>query len=109
MERYSNYYPQVDSNMMELEINMHGSPVVIMSAYIPHDGVHEDKRLKIWESLSDRINQIPPSKNLVILGDDNALLHARKDGEYQYIGPHIFGRGTAFLRTKEALQADKGV
>eukprot|EP00972_Heterocapsa_arctica_P042016 6196346-Heterocapsa_arctica.AAC.1 len=46
MERFRNYYQQVDSNMIEIEINMHGNPLVIMSAYIPHDGVHEDSRLK---------------------------------------------------------------
>eukprot|EP00972_Heterocapsa_arctica_P064101 9457859-Heterocapsa_arctica.AAC.1 len=67
MERFRNYYQQVDSNMMEIEINMHGDPLVIMSAYIPHDGVHEDSRLKLWEKLSDRINQISASKNLIIL------------------------------------------
>eukprot|EP00972_Heterocapsa_arctica_P064740 9552854-Heterocapsa_arctica.AAC.1 len=67
MEFFRNYDQQVDSNMMEIEINMHGNPLVIMSAYIPHDGVHEDSRRKVCEKLSDRINQISASKNLIIL------------------------------------------
>eukprot|EP00972_Heterocapsa_arctica_P003952 588015-Heterocapsa_arctica.AAC.1 len=88
MERYSNYYQQVDSNVMGIEINMHGNPLIIMCAYVPHDAAHGDKRLKVLGNLSDRINHIPPSKNLISLGDFNAQLHARKDGEEQYIGPH---------------------
>eukprot|EP00972_Heterocapsa_arctica_P066377 9794136-Heterocapsa_arctica.AAC.1 len=93
MERFRNYYQQVDSHMMEIEISMHGKPLVIMCAYIPHDGVHEDSRLKVWDNLSDRVNQISASENLVILGDFNAQLHARKEGEAQYIGLPMFGRG----------------
>eukprot|EP00972_Heterocapsa_arctica_P082345 12134191-Heterocapsa_arctica.AAC.1 len=78
-----------------------------MSAYVPHDGVHEDSRLKVWENLSDRVNQISASNSLIVLGDFNAQMHAQKQGEEQYIGPHMFGRGAEFLRTKEILQADK--
>eukprot|EP00972_Heterocapsa_arctica_P075577 11147987-Heterocapsa_arctica.AAC.1 len=81
MERFRNYYQQVDSNMMEIEIKMHGEPLVVMSAYIPHDGVHEDSRLEVWGDLSDRINHISGSKNLVILGDFNSQLHIQKEGE----------------------------
>eukprot|EP00972_Heterocapsa_arctica_P090551 13360883-Heterocapsa_arctica.AAC.1 len=78
---FRNYDQQVDSNMMEIEINMHGNPLVIMSAYMPYDGVHEDSRLKVWEHLSDRINQTSFSENLVILGDFNAQLHTQSEGE----------------------------
>eukprot|EP00972_Heterocapsa_arctica_P064261 9483984-Heterocapsa_arctica.AAC.1 len=64
---------------MEIEINMHGNPLVIITAYMPHDGVNEDKRLPIWGNLSTRISAIPPSKNLIVLGDFNAQLHTRKE------------------------------
>eukprot|EP00972_Heterocapsa_arctica_P057002 8410641-Heterocapsa_arctica.AAC.1 len=67
LDNYRNYYQQVYSNMMEIEINMHGNPLIIITACLPHDGVNEDKRLPIWEHLSNRISAIPPSKNLIIL------------------------------------------
>eukprot|EP00972_Heterocapsa_arctica_P077020 11357928-Heterocapsa_arctica.AAC.1 len=92
---------------MEIEINMHGNPLVIMTAYMPHDGVNEDKRLTILENLSNRITSIPPAENLIILGDFNAQLHTRKEGEEPSIGPHIFGKGPAFLLAKENLQGDR--
>eukprot|EP00972_Heterocapsa_arctica_P055784 8228470-Heterocapsa_arctica.AAC.1 len=92
---------------MDIEINMHGNPLVIITAYMPHDGVNEDKRLPIWQNLSNRISAIPPSKNLIILGDFNAQLHTRKEGEETYIGPHIFGKGADFLLAKENLQGEK--
>ena len=42
-------------------------------------------------------------QNIVILGDFNAALHARKEGEEECLGPHIRGKGLAFLREKEGL------
>eukprot|EP00972_Heterocapsa_arctica_P016567 2444696-Heterocapsa_arctica.AAC.1 len=66
---------------MEIEINMHGNPFVILTAYIPHDMVSEEKRLSVWESLSNRISITPPHKRLIILGDFNAQLRTRKEGE----------------------------
>eukprot|EP00972_Heterocapsa_arctica_P052492 7721657-Heterocapsa_arctica.AAC.1 len=47
MDIFCNYYQQVDSNMMEIDINMHGNPLVIMTAYVLHDGVNEEKRFPI--------------------------------------------------------------
>eukprot|EP00972_Heterocapsa_arctica_P025680 3778235-Heterocapsa_arctica.AAC.1 len=69
--------------------------------------VQEEQRLSVWESLSNRISLTPPHNNLLILGDFIAQLHTRKEGEEDYLGPHIFGKGAAFLQTKEGLQADK--
>ena len=92
---------------MEIDINMHGNPFVVMCAYMPHDAVHEDSRLKVWENLSDRINQISACENIIIQGDFNAQLHAQKEVEEQHIGPHMFGRGADFLRTNAIVQAGK--
>eukprot|EP00972_Heterocapsa_arctica_P056651 8361921-Heterocapsa_arctica.AAC.1 len=64
-----------------------------MSAYIPHDGVHDDSRLKVWEKLSYRINHMYAPNNIIVLGDFNAQLHAQKEGESKCIGLHMFGRG----------------
>eukprot|EP00972_Heterocapsa_arctica_P080609 11880533-Heterocapsa_arctica.AAC.1 len=71
---------------------MHGNPLVILTAYIPHDLVQEEKRLSVWESLSNCINLIPPHKNLIILGDFNAQLHTRKEGKKITWGHISLGR-----------------
>ena len=39
----------------------------------------------------------------MVLGDLNAALHARKEGEEECLGPHVWGKGLAFLREKEGL------
>eukprot|EP00972_Heterocapsa_arctica_P024564 3622848-Heterocapsa_arctica.AAC.1 len=44
---------------------------------------------------------------MIILGDFNAQLHTKKEGEEPYIGPHICGKGLAFLLAKENLQGDE--
>ena len=37
IEKYRNHYIQHSSHLSEIEINMHGNPLVILSAYMPHD------------------------------------------------------------------------
>ena len=37
------------------------------------------------------------------MGDFNAALHARKEGEEECLGPHIWGKGLAFPKEKEGL------
>lgn len=51
----------------------------------------------------NRIRSISHNKNVVVLGDFNAAIHARKEGEEECLGPHICGKGIAFLREKEGL------
>jgi hypothetical protein len=42
-----------------------------------------------------------------VCGDFNASLHARKEDEEQYIGPHVFGKGPAFLANKERAAGNR--
>ena len=48
----------------------------------------------------DTIEHIPEHKNRIVLGDFNAGLHARKTGERNIFGPHIFGRGAVYVSRK---------
>ena len=82
---------------------MHGNPLVILTAYMPHDASAEIKRLAAWEEISNRIRDITHNKNVAVLGDLNAALHARKEGEEECLGPQVWGKGLAFLREKEGL------
>ena len=52
MEKYRNYYKQISSNIMSMEINMHGNPMIIISTYIPHDDSDNNSRDRVWEDLS---------------------------------------------------------
>ena len=72
---------------------MHGNPLVILSAYMPHDASDETNRLAAWEEMTNRVAEITHNKNVIILGDFNAAIHARKPGEDEYIGPHVWGKG----------------
>ena len=42
--KYRNYYKQISSNIMSMEINMHGNPMIIISTYIPHDDSDNNSR-----------------------------------------------------------------
>ena len=39
--KYRNYYCQVSGNMIAMELNMHGNPLIIASVYIPHDNTYQ--------------------------------------------------------------------
>ena len=103
IEKYRNHYIQHSSHLAEMEINMHGNQLVILTAHMPHDASAEIKRLAAWEELSNRIRSIPHNTNVVALGDFNAATHARKAGEEEGLGPHIRGKGITCLREKEGL------
>ena len=45
-------------------------------------------------------------QNVVVLGDLNAALHARKEGEEECLGLQVWGEGMAFLREKEGLRPE---
>ena len=79
--KYRNHYIQHSSHLAGMGINMHGNPLVILTAYMPHDASLEIKRLTAWEEMSNRIRIISHNKNVVVLGDLNAAIHARKEGE----------------------------
>ena len=101
IDKYRNNYKQTDSHTTKIEINMHGDPMVIASTYIPHDQAPDIPRQHAWELLDEPITQTPIVKNLILFGDLNTSLHARKEGEYDYIGEHILGKGVPFLTLKE--------
>ena len=80
---------------------MHGNPIIITSAYIPHGNTNGDRiRQRTWEDLTNSINETRGAINTIILGDFHTNIHARKEEE-EHIGPHIYGREMAFLRNKE--------
>ena len=106
-EKYRTSYVQISSNVATLELSMHRNPLVIVTAYMPHDAVlpiQQPRRIAAWEELETTINNITEAKNIIICGDFNAALHHIKEDEEDIIGNHIFGKGIEFLRTKEDRQ-----
>ena len=75
IDKYRNHYLQHSSHLAEMEINMHGNPLVIHTAYMPHDASDGIQQFVAWEEMSNRIRNISHNKNVVVLGDFNAALH----------------------------------
>ena len=103
MDKYRHYYKQISSNVMSMETNMHGNPIIIISTYIPHDDSDNNPRDRAWEDLSGLIGDIPEAINVIVLGDQNTNLHTNKADDADHIGPNIYGKGAYFLRNKELL------
>ena len=91
IEKYRNYYRQVSSNMIAMELNMHGNPLIITSVYIPHENTNDERiRQRAWEDLTNFITETPEAINTIIMGDLNTNIHAKKEEEEGHIGPHIY-------------------
>ena len=75
-----------------MELNKHGNPSIITSAYTQHDNTNDDRiRQRAWEDLTNFINETPEAINTIILGGFNTNIHARKEEEEEeHIGPHIW-------------------
>ena len=74
---------------------------------MPHDASNEISRLAAWGEMGNRIGEISHNKNVVALGDFNAAVHARKPGEEEYLGSHVWGKGLRFLREKETEEEEE--
>ena len=97
-----NYHRQISSNLIAMGLNMHGNPLIIASAYMPHDDTNDDRvRQRAWEDLTNFMNETLEAINTTIIGYLNTNTHARKREEEGHIGPHIYGRGIDLLRNKE--------
>ena len=77
---------------------MHGNPMVIVSAYMPHVGSDNSSRDRTWEDPNGYVRKIPEAVNVNVIGDLSISLHARKEGEEYHIGPNIWKR-RRFLKT----------
>ena len=83
---------------------MHGNPMINASTYMSHDQTPDIPRQHARELLDETIAQTPTAKNLILPGDFNTSLHARKEGEEGYIGEHILGKGMPFPAPKETYK-----
>ena len=52
MGKNRNHYKQISSNIMSMEINTHENPLILISAYIPHDDSDNNSRDRVWEDLN---------------------------------------------------------
>ena len=48
--------------------------------------------------------EITDNKNVVVLGDFNAAMHARREGEHEVLGPRVCGKGIRLLRGATCLK-----
>ena len=68
MEKYRDYYRQISSSLIAMELNTHGNPIIIASAYVPHENTNDDRtRQRTWENLTNFTNETPEAINTIIL------------------------------------------
>ena len=83
---------------MQICFKQCGPNLVITNVHVPSAWNHEfEYREDFFEALTLECANRKDKTIHLCIGDFNTRLHARKEGEEDIIGPHIFGRGKEFL------------
>ena len=70
----------------------------LISAYVPQSRRAEEERTDFVDELAGAIEKCQTKGAVIVLGDFNARIHARLNGEEDRIGPHIYGAGVEKLQ-----------
>ena len=91
---------QHSSRIIQITLSLQSGKVHIIGVYAPHDK-HDYSSIKLpfWQQLQEIVSSIPLPESVYVLGDFNVRLQGRKTGEYQIIGPHVFGKGHLYAKT----------
>ncbi len=64
----------------------------VMPCYGPKFAAGREEKDEFFDSLQQALSMIPSEKNYVMLGDFNARVGSRVDGEWRHVrGPHGYG------------------
>lgn len=89
-------YEQISGRLMSISLHASGPPIHILNAYAPQSATPSQTKEAFYDCLESHFNSFPRAHVRYIVGDFNVRLHAKCDHEYM-LGPHIFGRGLAYL------------
>ena len=86
---------QTNGRLMAMKLRAKGMNIAFVCCYAPHSGHLTETKESFYDSLQNLINEL---KDVVHIGGDfNARLQHRYNNETNILGPHIFGRGRAYL------------
>ena len=91
------------SRVAAMGLSLASGLLSIMSVYIPQSGRPVEEREGTFEVMAEVKKRLEAKGPVLILGDFNARLHARRAGEGDVLGKHIYGRGTGALDPPEIV------
>lgn len=108
---------QLTPRILQISLYSHSGTIHLIGIYAPHAGLSYDfVRAPFWDKLHDLIAAIPQPEPWYVIGDFNVRLQGRLSTEFNWLGPHIFGKGplkadtspfsnrTLYLHTLQLLQ-----
>ena len=85
----------INGRMMKATFAASGSDISFFAIYAPHSAHAGEEKENFYDSLSDEILQTKGT--YYVGGDFNARLHYVRNVDKDVCGPHILGRGMAYL------------
>ena len=86
---------QINGRIMAIRLKSLGSNIAFICGYAPHSGHTSGTKDEFYDLLQNMCNEI--SKLVFTGGDLNARLQHIYNNEHEISGPHMFGRGRAYL------------
>ena len=71
--------------------------ITLVTAYMPHNSRTDLERAEMFEALEAVIANAAKKGPVLVLGDLNARIHGRLEGEEEILGPHTWGLGIGRL------------
>ena len=91
---------QHSSRILHLVIACKSGDCHLIGVYAPHDKLDfETVKEPFWLLLQEVLDQIPQPEPVYVLGDFNVRLQGRKPADQEFLGPHVYGRGSQYAKT----------
>ncbi len=74
--------------------------MIIEGAYAPTEARPIEAKEEFYKNLSNRCQEIPRYREVIVIGDFNVRWHARRAHEEDILAPHIGGRGSDYLENE---------
>jgi len=83
---------QYSDRIAALKIKVDGGSLAVVTAYAPPGTKPHDERQNFYTELGDFVTRLSTHGPKIVVGDFNARLHMRFQGEEECIGEGVFGR-----------------
>ena len=87
-------FRQISDRVCTLKLKTLGGKLMLINTYAPHGGYDFDVRQEYYNMLSDVVAGTQTHGLQVVLGDFNARIHRRFNGEEDVLGEYCFGSST---------------
>ena len=86
-----------DGRILVIGLDLAPRCLFIVTGHAPRSRRPEQERVTFWDEMTKVVDRYQTKGPTLLIGDFNARIHGRRQGEHEVIGPHIFGMGIDYV------------